>query len=51
MVGLFFQSNWKSSVTKTNIGDCISTIKKELSSIRGENSSVKKAIEKYSFDY
>lgn len=47
MVGLFFQSKWKSPVTKTNIGDCISTIKKELSSIRGENSSVKKAIEKW----
>ena len=37
MVGLFFQSKWKSPVTKINIGDCITTIKKELSSIKGEN--------------
>ncbi len=47
MVGLFFQSKWKTAVTKTNIGDCITTIKKELPSIRGENNSVKKSLENW----
>jgi hypothetical protein len=47
MVGLFFQSKWKSPVTKTNIGDCITTIKKELPSIKGENNSVKKSLENW----
>jgi hypothetical protein len=46
-VGLFFQSKWKSVVTKTNIGDCVSTLKKELSSIKGEGSSTKKELEAF----
>ena len=47
MVGLFFQSKWKDAVTKDNIGNCISTLKKEISSVKGEKSKVLQEIEKW----
>ena len=46
-VGLFFQSKWKTVVDKTNIGECVATLQKELKSIKGEGNSTKTELGDY----
>ena len=46
-VGLFFQSDWTTVVTKDNIGKCLTTLQKTLKSIKGEGSSIKTELGDY----
>jgi len=47
MVGVWFQSSWKKSITKLNVSDAVNQIIGEIPSMKGESSSIKSGLVKY----